>query len=61
MSDYTTIRVIREGAVDWVTLNRPERPNAINGTMVGELWASQERLRGSPTLRISRRRALDWA
>lgn len=39
MGDYTTISVVREGAVDWLTLNRPERLNAINGTMVSELWA----------------------
>ncbi|MBO4225271.1 enoyl-CoA hydratase/isomerase family protein [Bradyrhizobium neotropicale] len=38
MSGYTTISVIREGAVDWLTLNRPERLNALNATMVCELW-----------------------
>lgn len=39
MSRYTTITVVREGAVDWLTLNRPERRNAIDATMVRELWA----------------------
>lgn len=35
---YKTIQVVRSGAVDWLTLNRPERLNAINGAMVDELW-----------------------
>lgn len=39
MNDYTTISVVREGAVDWLTLNRPERRNALNATMVRELWS----------------------
>ncbi len=38
MSDYTAISVVREDAVDWLTLNRPDRLNALNGTMVRELW-----------------------
>jgi enoyl-CoA hydratase/carnithine racemase len=38
MSDYSTIEVIHEGPVDWLTLNRPERLNALDGTMVRELW-----------------------
>ncbi len=38
MSEYTTISVVHDGAVDWLTLNRPERLNALNGTMVEELW-----------------------
>ena len=33
-----TINVEREGAIDWLTLNRPDRLNAITGTMVRELW-----------------------
>jgi enoyl-CoA hydratase len=39
MTGYTTISVVREGAVDWLTLNRPDRLNALDGTMVCELWA----------------------
>lgn len=37
MSDYQTIRIDRDGAVDWLTLNRPESLNAINVPMVTEL------------------------
>jgi enoyl-CoA hydratase/carnithine racemase len=36
-SDYETIRVERRGAVDWLTLNRPDSLNAITTPMVGEL------------------------
>jgi enoyl-CoA hydratase/carnithine racemase len=34
---YTTIALEHRGPVDWLTLNRPERLNAIDTTMAGEL------------------------
>src|ERR1051326_6902511 len=34
---YETLSIEKKGAVDWVTLNRPERLNALNSAMVGEL------------------------
>jgi enoyl-CoA hydratase/carnithine racemase len=34
---YTTISVRQDGAVDWLTLNRPERLNTLTKTMVEEL------------------------
>ncbi len=34
---YQTISVRQDGAVDWLTLNRPERMNTLTGTMVEEL------------------------
>ncbi len=37
MTDYETLTVEKDGAVDWLTLNRPEMLNAINVTMVTEL------------------------
>ncbi len=37
MNSYGTISVVQEGPVDWLTLNRPERLNAFNATMVEEL------------------------
>jgi enoyl-CoA hydratase len=36
---YDTLTVERDGAIDWLTLNRPGRLNAITGTMVRELWS----------------------
>jgi enoyl-CoA hydratase/carnithine racemase len=35
---YSTIMIEQQGAIDWLTLNRPDRFNAITGTMVRELW-----------------------
>lgn len=35
--DYETIRIDKEGQVDWLTLNRPEHLNSINVQMVTEL------------------------
>lgn len=35
---YRTILVRSEGAVDWLTFNRPDRLNALNDLMVEELW-----------------------
>lgn len=37
MSKYETLLVEKDGAVDWLTLNRPESLNAIDVTMVTEL------------------------
>jgi enoyl-CoA hydratase/carnithine racemase len=37
MSDYKTIQVEKRGAVDWLTLNRPEAMNTISLAMVREL------------------------
>jgi enoyl-CoA hydratase/carnithine racemase len=34
---YTTISIAHEGAIDWLTLNRPERLNAITPQMCDEL------------------------
>ena len=37
MSEYTTLKIEKDGAVDWVTLNRPDQMNALNTTLVDEL------------------------
>jgi enoyl-CoA hydratase len=34
---YETLELRREGPVAWITLNRPDRLNALNPTLVGEL------------------------
>lgn len=52
MNKYSTISVLREGAVDWLTLNRPERLNALNSTMVRELWDYFETLQSDYSRRI---------
>jgi enoyl-CoA hydratase len=52
MSGYTTIKVVRDGAVDWVTLNRPGRLNAIDATMVRELWDYFDGLQKDYTRRV---------
>ena len=35
--DYATISIEKDGAVDWLTLNRPDRLNTINPAMCDEL------------------------
>lgn len=52
MSDYTTISVVHDGAVDWLTLDRPERLNALNGPMVRELWDYLQTLQSDYARRI---------
>ncbi len=37
-SEYRTLSVVSEGAVDWVSLNRPASLNAIDKQMLLELW-----------------------
>ena len=38
--DYTTIKLEKRGGVAWLVLNRPERLNALNQTMLGEINAA---------------------
>jgi enoyl-CoA hydratase len=56
MSDGLTalksIRVAREGPVDWLTLDRPERLNTITGTMVRELCGYFDALRSNYDTRV---------
>ena len=43
----------REGDVVWLTLNRPERLNAIHLEMRDELWMQLELLRDDPSVRAA--------
>ncbi|MCW3834455.1 enoyl-CoA hydratase/isomerase family protein [Sphingomonas canadensis] len=52
MKDYSTISVEQEGAVDWLTLNRPDRLNALDATMVCELWDYFQGLQSDYSRRI---------
>jgi enoyl-CoA hydratase/carnithine racemase len=52
MNDYTTINVVREGAVDWLTLDRPDRLNALDATMVRELYDYFDALQSDFSRRI---------
>ncbi|MFV3126699.1 enoyl-CoA hydratase/isomerase family protein [Niveispirillum sp. KHB5.9] len=52
MNGYTAINVVHEGAVDWLTLNRPERLNALDATMVNELWDYFQHLQSDYARRI---------
>jgi enoyl-CoA hydratase/carnithine racemase len=47
-----SIRIERDGAVDWLTLNRPERLNTLTGTMVRELCTYFDGLRSNYDTRI---------
>ena len=38
-TNFETLDIRRDGPVDWLTLNRPDRLNTITGTMVAELNA----------------------
>lgn len=44
MSEFETIRVEADGGVRWITLNRPERKNAMSRAMVRELRAASEEI-----------------
>lgn len=49
---YRTLLLRKEGAVDWLTMNRPERLNALDSVMVEELGDYFGRLAGDPSVRV---------
>ena len=49
---YETISIEQRGAVDWLTLNRPEALNSINNQMVADLSDYFGRLFHAPNTRI---------
>jgi len=49
---YQTFDLVREGTVEWVTFNRPERGNAINDQMVDDLLTYFDRLLFDQSVRI---------
>jgi enoyl-CoA hydratase len=50
--DYQTIKVEQDGAVGILTLNRPERLNAISQTMLEEIQTACDRLENDDTVRV---------
>ena len=49
--DLSTLQYERRGHVGWLRLNRPEKLNAMNGTLWGELADLGPKLRDDPDLR----------
>jgi enoyl-CoA hydratase/carnithine racemase len=49
---YEALEVKQDGAIAWLTLNRPHALNALNSTMVSELHDYLERLRTDRTTRV---------
>ncbi|GAG31158.1 unnamed protein product, partial [marine sediment metagenome] len=53
MRNWETFTVEHEGAVTVVTLNRPERMNAINGVMMAEFEEFWPAFDGDPDQRVA--------
>ncbi len=50
--DYKTLKIDREGAVEWLTLNRPENMNTLDPVMKDELWHYFDRLYTDRSVRV---------
>ncbi len=50
--NYQTLTVRKEGPIDWLSLDRPDRLNALNMAMVDELNDYLERLMTDASVRI---------
>jgi enoyl-CoA hydratase/carnithine racemase len=51
MADFTTIKIDRRGAVARLTLSRPERANALNAAMLGEINTALDDLERDDSVR----------
>src|ERR687892_1015645 len=51
-SAFDTLQIEREDAIEWLTLNRPERLNALSRQMCDDLQAYFEGLYTDPSVRI---------
>ena len=49
---FETIRYETEGPIAWITLNRPEKLNAIDTVMTGELMAATDRAQLDDEVRV---------
>ncbi len=52
MSGYQTLDVHRDGHVGWLVFDRPDRGNAMDATMLGELEAAWQELAADPGVRV---------
>lgn len=50
--DYKTLKIDREGAVEWLTLNRPDSMNTLDPVMKDELWHYFDRLYTDRSVRV---------
>ena len=50
--NFETIRYETEGPIAWITLNRPEKLNAIDPAMTGELMAATDRAQLDDDVRV---------
>lgn len=49
---YECIRLDRDGPLTWLTLNRPDKMNAMNATLLGEFDAALEALKADTATRV---------
>jgi len=50
--DYKTLKIDREGAVEWLTLNRADNMNTLDPVMKDELWHYFDRLYTDRSVRV---------
>lgn len=50
--DYKTLKIDREGGVEWLTLNRPDNMNTLDPVMKDELWHYFDRLYTDRSVRV---------
>ena len=48
MTDFRTIQLDADGAVAWLTFNRPKKLNTFNEPLLTEIFEALEQLRAQP-------------
>jgi methylglutaconyl-CoA hydratase len=52
MTDHHSVLLERRGQALWITINRPEKRNAMNGTVIAGIARGYRQAHGDPDVRV---------
>ena len=52
MTDHNSVLLEKRGSAFWITINRPEKRNALNGEVIAGIAAGYRRAHDDPAVRV---------